>query len=112
MNKWVKRKWVRALRSGEYEQTQGCLVQLESSNGRDKGHCCLGVLACEMVPEFVKPDPGYMNTVCHINDETDFLPDELAALWGLSQDDQNRLATQNDDRKSFAYIADWIEENL
>ena len=31
-------KWVEALRSGDYEQTQGCLQD-------SKGYCCLGV-AC------------------------------------------------------------------
>lgn len=40
MNKWVKRKWVKALRSGEYRQDHGFLVT-------DNGLCCLGVLACE-----------------------------------------------------------------
>jgi len=34
------KKWVRALRSGEYSQTTG---QLQD----DRGHCCLGV-ACEV----------------------------------------------------------------
>lgn len=37
MNPEVKQKWVRALRSGEYNQTQGALQDR-------KGFCCLGVL--------------------------------------------------------------------
>ena len=38
-----QRKWIAALRSGEYEQTQGCL--------RDNdGFCCLGVAVNALVP--------------------------------------------------------------
>lgn len=37
MNKEIKQRWINALRSGKYSQTEGCL--------RDgKGYCCLGVL--------------------------------------------------------------------
>lgn len=38
MDKAVKEKWLKALRSGEYKQ---CKYQLRS---RDNGFCCLGVL--------------------------------------------------------------------
>lgn len=37
MDKNVKRRWIRALKSGKYTQTQGCLKD-------DFGYCCLGVL--------------------------------------------------------------------
>jgi len=39
MNKLIKKKWVKALRSGEYKQGRYCLV-----NNKDQ-FCCLGVLA-------------------------------------------------------------------
>jgi hypothetical protein len=38
MNRRVKKKWVEALRSGEFEQGQGALC-------RDGKYCCLGVLS-------------------------------------------------------------------
>lgn len=51
MDKQVKAEWVKALRSGEYEQTQGKLhrTEAEEKPGRDfpPGYCCLGVL-CDL----------------------------------------------------------------
>jgi hypothetical protein len=44
MNEQIKQRWIEALRSGEYEQTQGRL--------RDEtGYCCLGVLL-KSIPQF------------------------------------------------------------
>jgi len=42
MDATIKRKWVEALRSGEYKQGQGAL-----RDARDNTWCCLGVL-CEV----------------------------------------------------------------
>lgn len=47
MNKNLKKRWIKALRSGNYEQTTEYLC---SDNGRydpsaNIGHCCLGVLS-------------------------------------------------------------------
>lgn len=44
MNKDNLRLWVDALRSGEYEQTQGMLARKQ---GEQTSYCCLGV-ACEV----------------------------------------------------------------
>ena len=44
MNGFAKR-WVAALRSGEFKQTRGMLHWSQSD--RDEGYCCLGV-ACEL----------------------------------------------------------------
>ena len=44
-NKEVIRKWVDALRSGEFEQTKGQLGRVEEDGSRS--YCCLGVL-CEL----------------------------------------------------------------
>ena len=41
MNKTIAMKWVKALRSGKYEQGVGFLCQV---NRNGKKHCCLGVL--------------------------------------------------------------------
>ena len=108
MNPWVKRKWLKALRSGEYTQTQGWLVSPECNRYE---HCCLGVLACEMVPEFVRPTNAG-NDIPGVDNQTGTLPDDLAILYGLDQPTQRLLSRKNDAGNSFDDIADWIEENL
>jgi len=47
MNPEVKTLWINALRSGEYQQTQGWL-------NKGTGFCCLGVL-CDLYLKTVKP---------------------------------------------------------
>jgi hypothetical protein len=44
VRKIVKKKWVEALRSGEYAQTRGALFRAEPAGGHPAGYCCLGVL--------------------------------------------------------------------
>ena len=46
MNEQIAKRWVDALRSGEYNQGEGFLCRIDA-NGR-KYHCCLGVL-CEIL---------------------------------------------------------------
>lgn len=46
MDKELKNKWIEALRSGEYKQGQGRLVQ--SDDNYAKNYCCLGVL-CDVM---------------------------------------------------------------
>ena len=41
VNKKEMKKWIKALRSGDYDQTKKCLQD-------EKGYCCLGV-ACEVL---------------------------------------------------------------
>ena len=59
MNRFIKDNWVKALRSGHYDQIGGNLKG-------DSGFCCLGVLACVMGKEeelttlqtsVIPPDP-------------------------------------------------------
>lgn len=116
----VKAKWVAALRSGDYEQAQHQL-QTKSPIEGDK-FCCLGVL-CEIakadgVIKNYAPDKGHTSN-------------KVADWAGLSRYDSRRIPTAvqhflaelNDgtwdhqtfdyiNQKSFAEIADWIEENL
>ncbi len=49
MNEDVKRKWLKALRSGDYPQTHGILHD-------EEGFCCLGVL-CDLAVEGGVVDP-------------------------------------------------------
>lgn len=105
MNKWVKRKWVRALRSGEYTQGQGWLNPTENT------YCCLGVLGAEMVPEFCNSADGPYGAGTVAGEDT-YLPDDLAILYGLDGQIQSELGELNDSSDGFGIIADWIEANL
>lgn len=100
-----KKKWVAALRSGEYKQ------------GRDKLHnainntfCCLGV-ACHIagITDDEISDYCYTNLLAKAN------PDRLPAFFQntVIESPAWNLAAMNDGgRKSFLEIADYIEENL
>lgn len=85
----AKRKWVKALRSGEYSQCR-------ESWRDDTGYCCLGVLL-------------------EINGEMSTNEPRAAAerLTGISGHPLQTLINMNDmEHLSFVQIADYIEENL
>lgn len=89
MNARFKRKWVKALRSGQYEQ---CRHSLHA----DGGFCCIGVGYKLMVPNFRTNQTR-----------------KAAKALGLTEDQQGALVDMNDwTHKSFAEIADYIEQNL
>lgn len=95
MDAKLKAKWIEALRSGEYEQGTGYLE-------KDGCYCCLGVL-CAIQDEQWKEE--FDNGLY-----TETLPDRLNN--GLTAADRGELAKRNDDRESFADIADYIEQHL
>ena len=64
MNKPVVRKWLDALRSGEYEQIDGKLRRDE-----ENGRCCLGVL-CDLYAE-EHENAGWNNNAFVIRDAED-----------------------------------------
>ena len=112
MDKKLKAKWVKALRSGEYKQANGAL--------RDgSGFCCLGVLLNESERGAWDGEQYCINT----GEESDlFLSGELegyASSLGLTTEQEVLLIQMNDGEKdyegnpqSFAQIADYIEKNL
>lgn len=105
MNKYVKRKWLRALRSGEYGKGSGKLgIPYENK------YCCLGVLACEMVPEFAQAHPT--KGKIRVSGKYGYLPDDLAILWGLDTDTQITLSRLNDNNMTFEPVIAYIEKNL
>jgi hypothetical protein len=106
LKKKVKTKWVNALRSGKYRQGKGHLCEF-NSKGRLR-HCCLGVLG-----NIVGVDNESMNGWS--------MPSDIA--WegiftkafkkdSVGNISFNHLARLNDNKKSFKYIANWIEKNL
>lgn len=104
MNVQVQAKWVAALRSGEYTQTNaGCLRDGDS-------HCCLGVLTALAVADGVDvaadwPDREFLPKAVVVwsglNEEDPFASDDRASL--------DTLAERNDGGTSFAELADLIE---
>ena len=89
MDKKLKAKWVKALRSGKFEQGQKAL-RIGNT------YCCLGVL-CE-VAEFKSTHSGIM------------LNEHGHAF--LDADTQERLAMFNDNGRSFQWIASYIQRYI
>ncbi len=124
MNAEWKKKWVEALRSGEYEKGKNSLAV--NSVG-SLSYCCLGVL-CDLV---AKEEDGYewieINSTYPVmktpkgDTSENLLPRELAELLGFERrapqvvlDGQFLgLPSLNDDMDlPFTQIADLIEEQL
>lgn len=110
-----KDKFVNALRSGEYKQSQGCLMKIH--NGESM-FCCLGVAAHICGVNLHKdgfrthdiiPDPNALGVRLEIAEAFKDVPNELAG----SQQLQTLLYHLNDSFScSFAEIADVIEKYL
>lgn len=87
----LKSKWVEALRSGKYEQGRASL----RSGGK---YCCLGVLCAvaglEISTDGENVDGGY-GPITELGVRTD-------TLWWMN----------DQEKKSFTEIADYIEKNL
>ena len=108
-----KSKWLEALRSGKYRQTNGTL-RLTTPGGNHR-FCCLGV-ACNIVSNRRwKPVGWTANThgdmYCGWDDHDS---SEINSLPFLEDPDTLQALVQlNDDcQASFLDIADWIEKNL
>lgn len=106
-----QKKWVEALRSGEFKQTEGALC----ARGR---HCCLGV-GCELaIRSGVTINRDDRQTRVAFDNFEDVLPDQVIKFLGLKSDDghfiaaghiHKTLAAINDAGTSFLEIADIIE---
>ena len=96
MNQELKVKWIAALRSGEYQQCTGELINSD-------GMCCLGVLH-KVVTGFIPSSPRWGEA--NHNQMPRVIENEL------SNDTRDLLANKNDTGHTFDMIADYIEENL
>jgi hypothetical protein len=115
MKRDIAQKWVDALRSGEYEQTQQVLCRITEDGPR---HCCLGVL-CDLA---IKDNVDII-TQAHMSadgvsqyiqfDTQGFMPPDSVYNWSeLDQDYMDRYAGMNDsDLASFDEIATAIEND-
>lgn len=108
MDAEIKARWVAALRSGQYEQAQGMLCI-------DGTFCCLGVLCDVAGTDNGAAGGRWTPTDCFTyqgETEETVLPEGLRWRAGIPHDDQLCLIEMNDNGKSFAEIADFIEANL
>lgn len=95
MDKKLKAKWIKALRSGKYSQSMGMMYEPETA-----GFCCLGVL-CSVAGAKLNQieDMGFP---IHVNEFKNIIDDEIAG----------QLADLNDDGVPFEVIAGLIQEAL
>lgn len=113
MNPVAKELWLSALRSGEFVQGTGSLL----NDGR---YCCLGVLSEVALQNGVEVKKGRCwsdHCDCKqvtFDDHSSYQPASVASWANLSPSSSatNILAGKNDGGATFAEIADWIEENL
>lgn len=101
----VIRRWVKALRSGDYTQARGALKKIDSRGNRS--FCCLGVL-CDLAAK----DGGQPWDGLNYAGASDLPPgqvmDFIAGSW--KHDPLIRLASDNDEGMPFERIADRIEK--
>lgn len=104
MNPEYKAKWLEALRSGKYEQTQGRLRD-------DDGMCCLGVLCNVVDPKKWERMDDYEIAFVY-QDEEMFPPNSVKKKTGVTQAKCDKLSNMNDGGASFKQIADFIEKRF
>lgn len=128
MNPDIKAKWVEALRSGRYPQSQGSLNRQVAFNEIPAGFCCLGVL-CEIGVQdgvIARQDGvafGGGHAMYRLIEDgekdsdhywADTMPSPGISAWaGLDVSAESDLAEMNDGGDlPFAEIAAFIEERL
>lgn len=112
MDAKLKDLWLKALRSGEYEQTRETLFD-------GKGYCCLGVLCDVMLNnDLVPAGVSLIKTADYIEagGMPHDLPGDFATAIGLRWETQNSVVAMNDGTddtetggQTFSLIADWLE---
>jgi hypothetical protein len=120
MDSILKREWLKALRSGEYKQGHATLRHIDDT------YCCLGVL-CDVsiklagLGEWKKVHTAYETVWQFVSqvdtsdcDGSETMPNHsLAMVFELDEEDwAEKLASMNDEGKSFDEIAQVIEEKI
>lgn len=118
MDKKIKKKWVNALLSEEYNQGKNTLHDTNKDT-----FCCLGVLCDLAVKDGLDISVQTMTTGnTKYGKATNYLPPEVQEWAGLGSENptvaidstggRDSLANLNDRDKSFDEIAQLIKENL
>lgn len=113
MDPELKSKWIEALKSGDYLQTQGRLYAGDDLENGKPCMCCLGVL--EAVCGTNKYEMEYKEMPSDLTDSkspADVLMQLVPVTVVVSESLGSKLAGMNDSGKSFDEIADYIKENL
>lgn len=117
MNKEIKEKWLKALRSGDYEQGEECLRKEEK-------YCCLGVL-CDIIKkdlslDWIKKEDQEIFQFGDYENDDEVLPflvfkyceldgrDPIIYIGGRGRN----ISDLNDNGYTFEVIADLIEKQL
>jgi hypothetical protein len=106
----IKTKWLTALRSGKYEQTDGCLVHKFFDD--EPSYCCLGVLGkvCGVSDDSML-GLGFLDEITVENKLPKFAVQPIR-----DEDDKQtiveKLADMNDNGRSFKQIAAYIDRYL
>jgi hypothetical protein len=103
----LRERWIKALRSGKYQQARRTLVQRDKTNGT-ASFCCLGVL-CDVF----SPD-GWNGTKYRadgqISGRASYPPVAILREVGLDAVTARQLARYNDNEEwSFDEIANFLE---
>lgn len=125
MDKKLRTRWIRALRSGKYRKTVGYLEKVSTVSGKTLGNCCLGVLCRITDQKFIKHKtidgvyyvPG-LSVIRPGN--SGLIPPSIGKKFGLTMKMQILLAALNDGRikqkngkiHTFKSIADFIKVRL
>lgn len=106
MDAQLKAKWVEALRSGDYQQGR---AQLRNHDA----FCCLGVL-CDLVDSsrWVEVNRSHYRYRGLDYSALSFPPSDVSSRVGLRRKHLDAVVEMNDEGKSFAEIAAYIEANL
>ncbi len=112
MNKELKKKWLKALRSGKYKQGKGALKR-EINQKKECAFCCLGVL-CDIIDNTKWRTE---RTVYEYNNNGEVvsgvLPISLTSKYNIDVLQTNKLIDMNDIKNlDFNEIADYIESNF
>lgn len=107
MDARIKKLWVDALRSGEYNQVKGQMRGHYDGNGYGGGYCCLAVLCDIHAKEEGRPYAFRSTWETYKWAGLDIRKDKVI-IDGVS----DQLHHHNDSGKTFAQIADAIETDL
>ncbi len=110
------KKWLEALRSGEYKQGKQELLTIRKN---EKTYCCLGV-ACKIVGHGKILEKTYGSTYLGLPSHLKNLYTKKCSFTKLPKELKNKdgeglaikVANMNDDGKKFKTIANWVEKNV